>query len=455
MSNQIPSARAQFLGRGIEEIQARPEFNRMIYWIFSSLEKFQKEIQDCRSRTEAFSKFMEFVDSTDLFNDIALYRVNEECEFVIDLCSREQIIPSVESFVKEQMKSGKFAWALKQNREVMVSAPDDLPGKQGILHAFSTRSTTLGMFVGFLKDDLTIELSTLSKIISLIVDSTVYVLENKTLENELIEHNRKLEKMVESRTEELLNSNQHLHQSNARLKNVNEKKSEFLGIVAHDLKNPLSGIIGLSQLIEISLEQAKEEGEIFDPDSSLVMLKQITESATEMAEALNQLMNSESIESGKIQLEPSVIDLGQVARKVVVLNNSQANAKEIQIQADYGSGLTVVADPLRLQEAIDNLVSNAIKYSPLGSTVTVNVWRKETSTAAFSVKDEGPGLSPRDKEKLFGRFQKLSPRPTGGESSTGLGLFIFKRLINLHNGSVWVNSEEGKGSEFGFDLPCL
>jgi signal transduction histidine kinase len=457
MSDLIPSAKAQFLGKGIQEMNQLPELNRRLYWIFSSMEKFQKEVQDCLDVSEARRKLMQYIDGMGIFHETAFYRVDDENIFVLDRCSNKKIIPDLEHFVSEQMKSGQFAWALQQNREVIVNSPACFPGEKAILHGLSTRQSTLGMFIGFLKPGHSAVMATIYQILSLMIDSTVYVLENRQLEAELIEHNHKLEGIVDSRTHELVSTNQYLHQSNVHLKKLNEKKSEFLGIVAHDLKNPLNGVLGFAQLIEISLEDAKN-GHPLDAESNLNMLKQVIDSARHMADALNQLMNSEVIESGQIQLEASEINISQIARKVVIINNPQANAKSIEILCDIEEDVMVFVDPLRIQEAIDNLISNAIKYSPIKSHVWVKLNREpgidgESYRVVFSVKDEGSGLSETDKSMLFGRFQKLSSKPTAGESSTGLGLFIFKRLIELHNGEVWVKSELGKGSEFGFFMP--
>ena len=112
----------------------------------------------------------------------------------------------------------------------------------------------------------------------------------------------------------------------------------------------------------------------------------------------------------------------------------------------------LVFDPDRIGQAIDNLVSNAIKYSPHGSIVHVTLAQKDNE-AQISVQDEGPGLSEEDQSKLFGAFQKLSATPTDGEKSTGLGLSIVKKIVEAHNGSVEVWSQLGSGSTFSFTIP--
>jgi signal transduction histidine kinase len=117
------------------------------------------------------------------------------------------------------------------------------------------------------------------------------------------------------------------------------------------------------------------------------------------------------------------------------------------------AGCVVIGDIQRLQELVDNVLSNAIKYSPKGSQVWVKLAHASPSSVRFSVKDEGPGLSAEDKKRLFGKFQKLSARPTAGETSTGLGLAIAKSIAELHNGRIWAESEFGLGATFFVELP--
>ena len=111
-----------------------------------------------------------------------------------------------------------------------------------------------------------------------------------------------------------------------------------------------------------------------------------------------------------------------------------------------------MADPHRLRQVIDNLISNAIKFSPPGSTVQVSAQRMPSGWR-INVQDEGPGVTPSDRERLFQDFARLSARPTGGEKSTGLGLAITRRVVEAHNGQIGVDSEPGHGANFWFTLP--
>src|SRR5206468_5243470 len=122
---------------------------------------------------------------------------------------------------------------------------------------------------------------------------------------------------------------------------------------------------------------------------------------------------------------------------------------------DAPESLTVSGDPDRLREAIDNLVSNAIKYSPIGGEIAISV-KRDDDDVLIRVSDNGPGLSPEDMSRLFGRFQRLSAKPTAGESSTGLGLSIVKRIIDMHGGEVSAASAgPGQGSSFTITLPAI
>ncbi len=456
MNEQSSGIKASFIDRSIHELENSPDSSRHLLAILSSLEKFQKEIQDCKDRDEALAKMLQFIRGWDIFYGTAFYLVNEDYQFDLSHPSDSSLVDPLEQFIRAQIKEGRFAWALQQNREILVDTPSDLPGDQAVFHGMSTRHTTLGMFVGLLKGGSSNIRSSFMRILSIMIDAVVYVYENHNLEAELKEYNLQLEKIVNSRTRELRHSNQHLYQSNAELKKVNEKKSEFLGIVAHDLKNPLSGIIGFSDLIEDELTElnSQTDGKLTNAKD---MLKYIGSSARQMVTTLNDLMDSEIIESGHLKLEPVAFDLTELVRKVVAINQTQATSKDIRVHLETESNVLVYADPLRIHEALDNLISNAIKYSPLDREVWVRVFKKRLKSgndrAIFSVKDEGPGISESDKEKLFGRFQKLSARPTAGESSTGLGLSIAKNLINLHDGEVYVDSKLGEGTTFSIELP--
>jgi signal transduction histidine kinase len=237
------------------------------------------------------------------------------------------------------------------------------------------------------------------------------------------------------------------------MKRLNEQRSEFLGIAVHDLKNPLTAI---SAIAEMLLVDTKEAGAAADSEQ-VEMLGQLARSAVHMRDIVTDLLASEAIDSGRIELQRRTEDLADLAGIVCEMNQARAETKNIRLVLDAKPGYCLAnVDGRRMREVMDNLVSNAVKFSPQHRTVWVTVRSSDESPGVvlFSVRDEGPGLTEQDKQKLFGRFVKLSARPTGDESSTGLGLSIVKRLVELHDGRIRVDSEHGHGATFTVQLPA-
>ncbi len=241
---------------------------------------------------------------------------------------------------------------------------------------------------------------------------------------------------------------------------ANAFKSELLSIAAHDLKNPLQSIMGFAALIE-----EKNRG---NPEVEL-MTNAITRASTRMLNLISGLLQSAAIESGKFELNKRDTSVSQLLELVVEQNHAQAEQKHQQFICDIEPNLFADIDAERMRDVFDNLISNAIKYSPTGKTIYVEmkrntgIRRPETdaintlpssdSCILISIRDEGQGLTDDDKKKLFGKFQRLSARPTSGESSTGLGLSIVKQLVELHGGRVWAESAgKDQGTTFFVEL---
>lgn len=242
---------------------------------------------------------------------------------------------------------------------------------------------------------------------------------------------------------------------NKELKKLLEQKDEFLGIAAHDMKNPINNILGFSNLIISDIQSLPDE--VKEKKETLIEdLASIKDSSNFMLKVVTELLNTETLNSGKIAMDFAKSDVGKIVRNVIVTNLVSANAKKIKVHVNKFKGLSAEVDEDRFREIADNLVNNAIKYSPKGKNIYISLMERnfeEGHVLRFSVKDEGQGLTKDDMEKVFGRFQKLSARPTGEELSSGLGLSIVKKLVELHEGRVWVESEEGRGAEFIVEIP--
>jgi len=227
---------------------------------------------------------------------------------------------------------------------------------------------------------------------------------------------------------------------------ANYQQSQLLNIAAHDLKNPLTTISVWAELAQ----QAKN-----DPAQVEMMCERIKQSGKKMERLINDLLESARKEAGKIQLRFAATDLAAVVESVVNTNQILANRKNLKLKIDILDHPQVHADEEKLTEIADNLINNAIKYSPENKNITVTISEKNDK-GILQVQDEGQGITEEDKINLFQRFVTLSAIPTGGESSTGLGLSIVKALVDAHQGVIKVNSDgKDKGTTFIVELPLV
>jgi signal transduction histidine kinase len=235
-------------------------------------------------------------------------------------------------------------------------------------------------------------------------------------------------------------------EGNARLKKLDAEKNEFLGVAAHDLKNPLNIVMGFAEMIA----NGRHGGAERDKEDA----RYIIEAAERMITLITQLLDVNAIEQGRFPLELEVCDLGKISGQVAASYATAAERKRISL---FAAGpmmpAWVLADSKAAYRVLDNLLSNAIKYSPPGGDVFVRM-RNHPDGVVWEVQDQGAGLTEADQERLFQKFTKLSARPTAGESSTGLGLSIVKMLATQMNGTVECRSAKGQGATFCVHLPA-
>jgi signal transduction histidine kinase len=227
---------------------------------------------------------------------------------------------------------------------------------------------------------------------------------------------------------------------------ANAQQNQLLQIAAHDLKNPLTTIPVRADLIKLKKH---------DPDMVDKMCDQIKQAGLKMTRTIDELLTTSSMESGKINLYTFKLDFGDIVTQIVESNQALADHKKQNIELKIEKDSQLYADEQRLTEIVDNLISNAIKYSPFGAEIEVKVYNLDKK-AVLAVKDNGPGLTDEDKLELFQRFARLSAKPTGGENSSGLGLSIVKQLVEAHQGKVWAESKgKNQGSTFYVELPAI
>jgi signal transduction histidine kinase/CheY-like chemotaxis protein len=273
--------------------------------------------------------------------------------------------------------------------------------------------------------------------------------DNVILYEQLQDANTRLEERVVQRTHELTMANERLAAQEEQLRHANKFKNDILGIVAHDLKNPLGVILGRTEMLSDLLAMDPPH---LDPARS--QLEHVRLSARRLTEMVDTLINDAMSDALDIRIRPQPLDLAALVDEAASANRPLAERKGQTILVRGPKAVTASGDHARLREAVDNLVSNAIKYSPPGTGIDISLERR-AGEAAIRVRDQGAGLSPEDMSRLFGRFQRLSAKPTAGESSTGLGLSIARRIVELHGGTIRAASDgPGTGATFEIVLPA-
>jgi two-component system, sensor histidine kinase and response regulator len=241
-----------------------------------------------------------------------------------------------------------------------------------------------------------------------------------------------------------------LKQKNAELEKLNREKSEFLGIAAHDLKNPLATVRWLTDLLKTGT---------LPEEKSLDTLDKITLSVERMFRLVKNLLDVNAVEEASIDAPLEKVNVVFAVADVLANYEGQAEQKGVSFTfQNTATNATVRINTEILGQIIDNLISNALKYSPIGGEVKVLVTSdvpENPITVRFSVQDEGEGISPDEQKKLFTKFTTLSAKPTANEHSTGLGLFIVKKLTDAAGGTVSCQSAKGKGATFTVEFPVV
>lgn len=253
-------------------------------------------------------------------------------------------------------------------------------------------------------------------------------------------HNFRLHRELDER----LSLQRELEKSHARLETLNREKSGLMRMAAHDLRNPLTGLLMSIDLMRLD-----------DPDTRRQGLDRMVLLVHQMLHMIRNLLDVEALEAGTRRLHPEHIELAHALREVLATFEPLAKRKSITLHyAEAEPGLAVRADRGAFRQICDNLLSNAVKYSPAHTAIRIASARACSARVRLSVRDEGPGIRADEQSRLFQRYTCLSARPTGGEVSTGLGLSIVKELVENMQGRVWCESEPGRGATFLIELPA-
>jgi signal transduction histidine kinase len=253
------------------------------------------------------------------------------------------------------------------------------------------------------------------------------------------------EKMMRLNSE-LATVQRELTKKNLELERANQLKNQFLGMAAHDLRNPIGAIRSFSMLLldaefPVPIERRRN------------ILERIKASSDFMLGLIDDLLDLSAIESGQLRMDARDVDIAMLVRENVELNRALAKEKQIDVTLDVASDVPhVLADARKVEQILNNLLSNAVKFSSPGTVVRVSV-RAAEEGVWLVVADQGPGIPAAELATLFRPFHRGTPRGTAGERSTGLGLAIVKRLVDGHGGRLSCDSIVGRGTTFSVWLP--
>lgn len=245
--------------------------------------------------------------------------------------------------------------------------------------------------------------------------------------------------------QEINTLNNHLAVKNEKLYELNATKDKFFSIIAHDLKNPFSAILGFSDLLLENIHN-------YNRNKILDFLKIIRSASKNAYHLLENLLVWSRSQSGKIEFNPTINDLSEIIKENIELIESQSAKKGIQVSADINDGPAVCYDVNMINTVMRNLLTNALKFTNQNGRVTVSA-KQTGSEYEITVSDTGVGISPENLQKLFKIDSKFQRQGTDAEKGTGLGLILCKEFVEKHGGHIWVESQIGKGSDFKFTLP--
>lgn len=229
-----------------------------------------------------------------------------------------------------------------------------------------------------------------------------------------------------------------------RLATLEKTRQEFVANVSHELRTPLTLIKGC---VETLLEGAKD-----DPETSVRFLQTIKKHSDRLNFLIQDLLTISKLESGQTKLNLEKLNIRKIVQDIIEDLKKRAIERNVQIHNNISGDIEIVADAERIKQVFYNLIDNAIKYGRIGGNVWINE-SKDESVLTISVKDDGPGIPPEARERIFERFFRVDKARSREQGGTGLGLSIVKHIVQAHGGKVWVESQFGKGSIFYFTIP--
>lgn len=272
--------------------------------------------------------------------------------------------------------------------------------------------------------------------------------------------NRTINELNESLQGRVAQATAELQSSYEKLQELDKLKSQFLSIASHELKTPITAMSGFVQIAVRRIKRRLDAGRPNEADwkrdeeTLLGQLEVVQRQTAKLARLVDELLDVSRLESGRLELRVSDVDLPALVAEVMRRHQQMATKHELRLHCDPEQKLGARGDRDRLEQVLNNLIGNAMKYSPDGGAIDVTVTRAGEQEIEFSVADHGIGIQPAELARVFGLFYRSPDRLARDAGGMGLGLYITKEIVDRHNGRIWAESEVGKGTTFHVALPA-
>ncbi|HOD53336.1 MAG TPA: ATP-binding protein [Candidatus Cloacimonadota bacterium] len=424
--------------------------NQMKYYQSVSLDFFHKAISKLKENKESEDKYLPVLNSIGVLhyemNNLteAFYCLEKSKNIALISGNNKSLIHALENLAKCHSFNMNFDLALDYISQATVTAIK-INARDKLRSIYLTTSEIYAK-----KNDFQnayhyhLEYSKLSK--ELFSEQMKEQIVNMQTRFDMEKKEKELE-IYRLKNIELANAYHEIENQKKELEILNNSKNEFLGIVVHDLRNPISNVQSLCELTEYKMKQ--NQLDIVSIMKNIILIKKVSDRMNSM---VSDLLNISAIETGKIVLHFKEENFLAVIEEKEFFYQKLAEKKNINlIIKKESSNCMVRIDKERIQEVLDNLISNAVKFTNSGGEVQID-FEQNDKYLITNIRDNGQGLDEKELKELFKTYRKFSARPTAGESSTGFGLLIIKKVIDLHETQIWVTSHKDQGSTFSFSL---
>ncbi len=438
-----------------EKLKSRIEYlERTNSWYFIALQRLaslgdlHKDFKLYRDPNFLFVTARKFLKQLLDFQTLAFYLADDsDNQFLLEDCFPESDRDLIEKETRYQIEKGNFAWALRQNRPLVVKNPS--LGNEIILHTVATKTRVVGMFVGRFKENIQkIPIEQLN-LISIILSNTAYAVENGSLYKFVRDQNKNLEETVQKRTLILENQARELKDKmeegiviEEELKRSNQDLQDFASIASHDLQEPLRKVIMFGDRLKAQLSKEMN-------DKALGYLERMSDAAARMQTLINELLLFSRVGS---KAKPFVAtNLEKIIHEVLSDLESRLNRTQAKIIIEDLP--TVEADEVQMRQLFQNLISNALKFHKKNIPPVVSIQGNMTGTdvCEIMVCDNGIGFDEQYVGRIFKPFERLHGR--SAYEGTGMGLAICKKIVKRHGGKITVTSQPNEGCKFSVTLP--